>query len=341
MNGSTVILGSVLTSFFHDHLKLQKGLRPNSITSYADAMRLFLQFVAQGAGKRITQLGLDDLDADAVCSFLNSLEDDRRNAVGSRNQRLAALRTFFEYVGQRFPDRLGQAQKVACIPRKRSQPPETVFLERDEIESILARLPAEGRCALRDRTLLLFLYNTGARAQETSDLRIKDIHFDNSPRVHLHGKGDKWRVCPLWKETATLIGRLISQRATGVDPNRPLFVGPKDIALTRFGIYKIVRRYTTHVVKQRTDGRPRVISPHLWRHSTAVHLLEAGVEVNVIRAWLGHTSLETTNRYAEITLRTKQAALEKCRLPAAPDQRIPRSPQWHTDDTLLAWLRSL
>ena len=133
MNSGTVMLGSLLASFFDDHLRLQKGLRPNSITSYADAMRLFLQFAAKIAGKKITQLGLDDLDADAVCSFLHSLEEDRSNAVQSRNQRLAALRTFFEYVGHRFPDRLVQAHKVTLIPRKRSQPPETFFLDRYEV----------------------------------------------------------------------------------------------------------------------------------------------------------------------------------------------------------------
>lgn len=341
MSASMATLGSVLASFFNDHLKLQKGLRPNSITSYADAMRLFLQFSAKAAGKKITQLSLDDLDADAVSCFLNFLETDRSNAVQSRNQRLAALRAFFEYVGHRFPDRLGQAQKVTFIPRKRSQPPETVFLERDEIESTLAVLPAQGRHALRDRTLLVFLYNTGARVQETSDLRVSDVHFDAAPRVHLHGKGDKWRVCPLWVETATLIKRLMSETSSGADPNRPVFVGAKEDALTRFGIYKIIRRYTKHVAKQRTDGRPRAISPHVWRHSTAVHLLEAGVEVNVIRAWLGHASLETTNRYAEITLRTKQAALEKCTLPGTADQRIPRKPLWQTDAALLDWLQSL
>ena len=341
MNPSTAMLGSILTSFFNDHLKLQKGLRPNSITSYADAMRLFLQFVAKASGRKITQLGLDDLDADAVSSFLNSLETDRGNAAQSRNQRLAALRTFFEYVGRRFPDRLGQAQKVTFIPRKRSQPPETVFLERDEIESTLAVLPAQGRHALRDRTLLVFLYNTGARVQEASDLRVGDVHFAPSPRVHLHGKGDKWRVCPLWVETATLIKRLMLEQASGADPNRPVFVGAKETALTRFGIYKVIRRYTKHVVKQRADGQPKAISPHVWRHSTAVHLLEAGVEVNVIRAWLGHASLETTNRYAEITLRTKQAALENCTLPGATDQRIPRKPLWQTDASLLGWLQSL
>jgi site-specific recombinase XerD len=337
---STLSLGSILASFFNDYLKLQRGLRPNSITSYADAMRLFLQFAAASSKKNVTQLGLDDLEADVVCQFLNSLEENRTNSAQSRNQRLAALRTFFEYVGQRFPERLGQAQKVAAIPRKRVQPPETIFLERDEIESTLARLPADGRHVLRDRTLLLFLYNTGARVQEAADLRASDLHFAPTPRVHLHGKGDKWRVCPLWEETAALLKRLLTENAGG-PPDRPVFTGATDIALTRFGIYKLVRRYTMQIIKKGSDGRSRAVSPHVWRHSTAVHLLEAGVEVNVIRAWLGHASLETTNRYAEITLRTKRAALEKCVVPATPDERIPRKPVWQTDATLLNWLQSL
>ena len=341
MSLSTPTLGSILASFFNDYLKLQRGLRPNSITSYADAMRLLLQFAATNGKKRITLLGLDDLDADLVSQFLNSLGERRGNAAQSRNQRLAALRTFFEYIGQRFPDRLGQSQKVAAIPRKRAQPPETIFLERDEIEDTLARLPAEGHNALRDRTLLLFLYNTGARVQEAADLRANDVHFKPTPRVHLHGKGDKWRICPLWEETAGLLAKLTTPSSPTSTIDRPVFTGAKDDALTRFGIYKIIRRYTTQVVKKKADGEIRPISPHVWRHSTAVHLLEAGVEVNVIRAWLGHASLETTNRYAEITLRTKRAALEKCALPTAAGERIPRKPAWQTDDTLLKWLQSL
>src|SRR5579871_3523623 len=164
MSASTPLLGTILASFFSDYLKLQRGLRPNSITSYADAMRLFLQFAAANGKKKVTQLGLDDLHADGVCQFLNSLEESRRNAAQSRNQRLAALRTFFEYIGQRFPERLEQAQKVAAIPRKRAQAPETTFLERDEIEATLAALPADGPCALRDQALLVFLYNKIGRA---------------------------------------------------------------------------------------------------------------------------------------------------------------------------------
>lgn len=302
---------------------------------------MLLQFAAETSKKKITQLGLDDLDADVVSRFLTSLEEGRSNSAQSRNQRLAALRTFFEYVGQRFPERLGQAQKVAAIPRKRAQPPETIFLERDEVEGILAALPKDGDRALRDRTLLVFLYNTGARVQEAADLRAKDVHFAPTPRVHLHGKGDKWRICPIWPETSALLKNLLSERGDEAPPDRPVFTGTKVGALTRFGIYKIIRRYTKDVVKIITDGKHRPVSPHVWRHTTAVHLLEAGVEVNVIRAWLGHASLETTNRYAEITLRTKQAALEKCIVPQQVEERIPRKPVWQTDAALLAWLQSL
>jgi integrase/recombinase XerD len=341
MRTDTALLGAVLASFFNNHLKLQRGLRPNSVKSYAEAMRLFLQFVAKSSEKKITQLGLDDLDADAVSRFLNSLEVGRGNLAQSRNQRLAALRSFFEYVGQQFPERLGQAQRIAAIPRKRAQPPETIFLERDEIESTLAALPANGRHALRDRALLLFLYNTGARAQEVADLRANNIHFDAMPQVHLHGKGDKWRVCPLWAETAQLLKRLLSEKKLAGSPDRPVFTGPRNAPLTRFGIYKVIRRYTHHIIKRRSDGRPKRISPHIWRHSTAVHLLEAGVEVNVIRAWLGHASLDTTNRYAEITIRTKQTALEKCVVPGATEPRIAVKPPWQTDASLLTWLQSL
>jgi site-specific recombinase XerD len=334
-------LGSLIHSFFDDYLKTQKGIRPNSLKSYADAMRLFLLFASKTLERRVSNLTIDDLGADLVSRFLNSLEESRGNAVQSRNQRLGALRSFFEYVGRQLPDKLVLAQRVAAIPRKRAQPPETVYLEREEIESTLASLPSTGQRALRDRALLLFLYNSGARVQEVADLRADNIQYGPNPSVHLHGKGDKWRVCPLWEETASLLKRLLEARGTADAPDRPVFTGGDGTALTRFGIYKIVRRHTGQITKTGADGQRRNISPHVWRRSTAVHLLEAGVEVNTIRAWLGHASLETTNRYAEITLRTKQAALEKCGLQSATNARIPRQPVWHSDASLLNWLQSL
>jgi len=338
---TTPTVGSILYSFFDDYLKLQKGLRPHSLKSYADVLRLFLQFVSMKLARKITQISLDDFTADHVCSFLNFLEEARANSVRSRNHRLAALRTFFEYLGRQLPDRLNQAQKVAAIPTKRVQPPEIFFLDRDEVESVFASLPSKGCFALRDRALLLFLYNTGARVQEAADLRAANVEFDPHPRVHLHGKGDKWRACPLWNETAFLLKRLLDQQTSDGASDRPVFTCRQGRALTRFGLYKIVRRHAQHIVKRASNGRRRSVSPHLWRHSTAVHLLEAGVEVNVIRAWLGHVSLETTNRYAEITIRTKEEALKHCNPPGEESGRFPRKPIWRNDASLLKWLQSM
>lgn len=329
-------VGSLLHGFFEDYLKLQKGLRQNSIKSYRDALRLFLQFAAKDVRRNLTRLTLDDLTAERVTRFLDGLETIRGNHIRSRNQRLVALRAFFEYLGRQLPERLLQAQRVVSIAIKRTPPSRTFYLEREEVEQLFARLPSAGRYALRDRTLLLFLYNTGARVQEVADLRVANLEFAPQPRVRLHGKGDKWRVCPLWDETVVLLKRLLTEQTSNADA--PVF-SARGRPLTRFGIYKIVRRHTRHLIKNTPDGRR--ISPHVFRHSAATSLLEAGVELNVIRAWLGHANLETTNRYAEITIRTKEEALKACQPPVNTSGELPRQTPWRSDATLLSWLQSL
>jgi site-specific recombinase XerD len=334
-------LGPFLYSFFEDHLKAQKGLRQTSIKSYRDALLLFLHFVAKDTHHRISRLVLTDLTSERVIHFLKYLEEQRGNRIATRNQRLAALHTFFEYVAGRVPELLTEAERVAAIPIKRTPPPETQFLERDDIQALFTSLPKKGRSALRNRALLLFLYNTGARVQEVAGLRVEDLELDPPNRVRLHGKGDKWRVCPLWVETASLLKLLLTDCAATATPQRPVFVSPQGEALTRFGIYKIVRRLTQSLAKKRTDGKVMPISPHVLRHTTAVHLLEAGVEVNVIRSWLGHVSLDTTNRYAEINMRAKEKALELCELPLTSSVEHPRKPVWRDDEAMLKWLEEL
>ena len=209
-------IGSIVHGFFEDYLKLEKGLRPNSIKSYRDALRLFLQFSAQEARCNLTRLSLDDLSAERVTRFLDSLEVTRENQIRSRNLRLTALRVFFEYLGRQLPERLLQAQRVVSISTKRTPPPTTSYLEREEMEALFAGMPHTGRFALRDRALLLFLFNTGARVQEVADLRVANLDFVIGPRVRLHGKGDKWRLCPLWDETC----RAIDATAGGIGPTR-------------------------------------------------------------------------------------------------------------------------
>jgi site-specific recombinase XerD len=235
------------------------------------------------------------------------------------------------------PESLSEAQRVAAIPSKRCQPSETFFLEQEEIAGVLSGISTHSKLALRDRALILFLYNTGARVQEISGLKIKFLDLQAS-RVHLHGKGDKWRICPLWQDTMSMLKQLINGREQ--QGEQSVFRSCKGQPLTRFGIYKIVRRHTLGVHKTRSDGSPKSVSPHLFRHSTAVHLLESGVEMNVIRAWLGHVSLDTTNRYAEIHVRAKVAALEACHPPVADDTHQ-QSIRWREDKDLLKWLDSL
>jgi integrase/recombinase XerD len=305
-------LGPIVYAFFERHLKADKGLSPASIRSYRDALRLFLAFVAVEHHRKITRLTTEDLTAEGVRKFLGHLEVERSNHIRTRNQRLAGLHSFFNYLAGQAPETLAEAQKVAAIPRKRAPAPGTRFLERDEIEALFAGLPTGSATALRDRTLLLFLYNTGARVQETADLTIDNLMLKPQPRVHLHGKGDKWRSCPLWPETARLLRELLAGRTVG-----PVFTAKQGRALTRFGIYKLVRRHAAHLNANKNGGPPRRVSPHVLRHTTAMHLLEAGVELNVIRGWLGHVSLDTTNRYAEINIGMKEAALRACEPPVS------------------------
>ena len=328
--------GQVLHSFFADHLITVKGLRPASVRSYRDTIRLFICFTAADKGCKITRLTLGDLTYDQVVRFLRHLEHDRGNHIRTRNQRLAALHTLFEYIAGRSPEMLAACQQVAAIPMKRAAPPETRFLERDEVEELLRRMPRDGRHTLRDRALLLFLYNTGARVQEAADLRAGHLDLGDCPSARLHGKGDKWRTCPLWRQTAELLSDLITAAGAAPDSGTAVFTS-RGQPLTRSGLYKIVRRHAAVFDDARTGRR---VSPHTFRHTAAVHLLEAGVEVNVIRGWLGHADLSTTNRYAEINTKAKQQALLALQPPGT--SAGPRSkPAWQTDESLLSWLASL
>ena len=337
---TTPAVGALVQSFFVDYLRVQKGLRPASVRSYRDVLRLFLCFVAQQARRKITKLTLQDLTCERVQQFLRHLEQERQNHIRTRNHRLAALRTFYEYLASRVPELLATCEQVAAVPSKRVALPPTHFLEREEVTELLRAVPSSGRHTVRDHALLLFLYNTGARAQEVAEVRVADLDLASPPRVRLHGKGDKWRTCPLWAETARRLQLLLQQQAPAA-PEDPVFVSRPGRSLTRFGIYKVVRRHASSLVAQGKLSPTKPVSPHTFRHTAATHLLESGVEVNVIRGWLGHASLETTNRYAEITPRLKEAALHACEPPTSDSDSSRRKVVWQDDEALLQWLESL
>lgn len=331
-------LGALLHAYFEDYLKAQKGLRPATVASYRDAVRMFLIFAARDRRCRLTRLRIGDLTADRVSRFLTALETERGNHIRSRNQRLTAIKGLFDYMAGRWPEHWSEAERVTAIPVKRVAPPKTHYLERHEVEALFARMPVTGPLALRDRSLMLFLYNTGARVQEVADLRTGNLELDRS-RVHLFGKGGKWRSCPLWDQTVALLRELLADRPA--DEADSVFKSQRGQPLTRFGIYKIVRRHTRELAASHPSSHRSAISPHLIRHTTAMHLLESGVEPNVIRNWLGHVSLETTNRYAEITLPMKEKALEACSPPLQNDGAFPARAIWRDDPSLLNWLNSL
>lgn len=335
----TPTLGQLVQSFFSDYLVVQKGLRLHSVRSYRDTMRLLLGFVSMQTRQPMARLSLQDLTLDRVLAFLKHLEQDRGNSVRTRNQRRAALNTFFAYLVLRAPEMLATCQQIAAVPVKRTPPPPTHYLEEEEMTALFRSLPREGRHALRDRTLLLFFYNTGARVQEVADLRVEHLDLKAPAKVHLHGKGDKWRICPLWNETVKHLERLLAERGSSLAPNEPVFCALQHRPLTRFGIYKIVRRHAAAWDIRGTESRR--VTPHLFRHTAAVHLLESGVEVNVIRGWLGHVSLDTTNRYAELTLRAKAAALRECEINFGTSAGVRGCAVWKDDKALLDWLNSL
>ena len=276
-------LGPVLHSFFASHLITVKGLRPASVRRLPRPVRLFLVFTAADKGCKITRLTLTDLTSTGSWHSSATSSTTGATAPATRNQRLAALHCLFDYIAGREPDMLATCQQVAAIPVKRAALPETRFLERDEMELRLRHLPRDGPLTLRDRALILFLYNTGARAQEVADLRAGHLDLGEHPLVRLHGKGDKWRTCPLWQQTAQLLTALLCPAGPPPAPGAPVFAAHGQ-PLTRYGIYKI---YPPARIPLRRPAHGRRVGPHTFRRTAAVHLLEAGVEVNVIRGWLG------------------------------------------------------
>ncbi len=333
-------LPSVIHSYFLEYLPRHKGLQSSTIRSYRDSLRLFLIFVAGVNQRGVSELDLEHLDYHAVQAFLHNMEAERGNAVSTRNQRLAALHAFYEYLGRTVPEMLPSCAKVAAIPMKRCPLPEMKFLARDEVEALFASIPAQDRLSRRDRALLMLLYNTGARVSEIAQLTMGQLDLKSPAQVRLLGKGSKWRTCPLWSQTAKVLQTMLDERAADLPSDAPVFVGTGQMPMTRFGIYKRIRHYAQIWETSAKPASQIRVTPHVFRRTTAVHLLEAGVEVNVIRGWLGHVNLETTNRYAEITVRMKTKALELCE-PVATNSGHPRKSAWQDDATMLAWLSSL
>jgi integrase/recombinase XerD len=318
--------------FLLEHVVAELNLSRHTQASYRDVLALFLPFAAKELRRPVDQLEVESLSPEIVRQFLAYLEEKRRCSVSTRNQRLAAIHSFARFIGARSPEHLSWCAEIAAVPFKRSTKGTLPYLDKHEIDSILAAPDRRTRQGLRDHALLLFLYNSGARCDEAAHLTVADLGLGSSPAVRIFGKGKKLRLCPLWMSTARTLRALTAGRGA----EDPVFLNRRGEPITRFGIYTMVSRYARQATPSVSSLRAKRVSPHVIRHTTAVHLLRAGVDINTIRAWLGHVSLDTTNVYAEVDLEMKAKALGTCEI---ADARTARS--WHRQVGLMAFLKEL
>ena len=329
-------LGPWLRRFLEEYLVSERNLARNTQLSYRDTLALLLPFVAGELGKPVDRLSVRDLSGERVRSFLAHLEDGRGCSARTRNQRLAAIRAFARYVASRSPEHIEWCTRIRTIPSKKAVPPPVGYLEKHELEALLDvpdTSTAQGR---RERALLLFLYHTGARASEAAQLKVGSLQLaaeaPDRSLVTLRGKGGKTRLCPLLHGSARALAELVAGRSAG----EAVFLNRLGHPITRSGIRQLVIRCAAKAANRAPSLAAKKVSPHLLRHTSATHMLRSGVDLNTIRAWLGHASLDTTTVYAEIDLEIKAKAI------AVFDSSEPASGRSYRDDKgLMAYLRAL
>jgi len=307
-------LGQSIVHFFENYVTVQRGMSQHTVRGYRDALVLLLQFAARDARRPVEQLQVVDLSAERVVKFLQFLETERHNSIATRNARLGAIHSFARFLADRWPERLGSLQRVLAVPFRRGARDAPIeYLESNEVDALLKSIDRSRPSGWRDYALFALMFNTGARVQEVLDLRRRDLRLDPPCQVRLQGKGNKVRLCPIWPATARVLRGLIDTlRQSGTDPaDALLFTNARGQPLTRFGVRYLLRKHIAAANRQVTTLRDKRIHPHSIRHSTAIHLLKAGVDFATISQWLGHASLTTTMRYARADLDLKRQALSQ------------------------------
>jgi len=333
----TTLLSSWVRRFLLEYLVSERNLARNTQRSYRDTLCLLLPFAARQAKKKPDRLTVTDLSAEIIRGFLQHLEDSRRCGPATRNQRLAGIHSLAQFIGLHSPEHLEWCGQIRLIPSKRAPRSLITYLEKPEIDALLDAPDKSSEQGRRDHAILLYLYNTGARADEAAQTKIGDVDIAHSearnhPLVLIRGKGNKLRRCPLWPQTTKELVPLISGRKL----EEHVFLNRCARPITRFGIHTLVERYVQKASVQMPSLAGKRISPHTIRHTTATHLLRAGVDINTIRAWLGHVSLNTTNIYAEVDMEMKARALALCEVKDSISKR-----RWKDDPDVMKFLKTL
>ena len=320
--------------FFTEHLTHHRAVSPRTVAAYGDTFRLLLQFAERHTGKSPTNLKLVDLTAKLVLDVLDHLERDRKNGARSRNARLAALRSFLKYAAHHDLSAIGVIEQALAVPMKRFDRPMLGFLTREETQAILDAPDTATWAGQRDHALFTMLYNTGGRVSEIVDLRVGNLILDTSPSIHLTGKGRKQRTVPLWRSTVSVM-RAWKRRMDESADSTPLFPNRGGTAMSRSNVTQRLALAVAAAAEQHPKLLSRSISPHTFRHTTAMHLLQSGVDMSVIALWLGHESPSTTHMYLEADLAMKERALARLQPPTKARVR------YKPPDRLMQFLQSL
>ena len=333
MKNTPLELSDMLQQYFAFHLGRQRGVSPRTVESYRDTIRLLLTFLAQKLGRSPERLLLADLDAEHLLAFLDHLEQVRKNSARTRNQRRSAICSFLRYVGRQLPETMGHVQRALAIPCKRCGQQPVDYLTRDEIAALLLAPDATTWSGRRDRVLFTVLYNAGARVSEVAMAKVHDVAWQRPASIRLHGKGRKERVTPLWRKTALMLRDWIRHEKLSADA--PLFSNSRGDAMTRSGITKRLDQAVARACGSCPSLKSKSISPHVLRHTTAMHLLQSGVDISVIALWLGHESITTTHRHMTADLNMKEKALSMLQEPST------RRTRYRPSDKVLCFLESL
>jgi integrase/recombinase XerD len=328
-----------LTQYLSSYLPGQRNVSAHTITSYRDTFKLLLTFCHDERGISPDCLTLAHIDDDLIRSFLAWIEEIRKCSIATRNQRLAAIHAFFRYVQTETPERLLMHQRILAIPLKKTGKPAVAYLTTEALEAILQQPDRTIPAGRRDLLVLTVLYDSGARVSELINLLVRDVRLTQPATITLKGKGRKVRHVPLMSGTASLIKNYLEERRLHVAYrlDHPLFFNSRHQKLTRVGVSYIINKYVKAVRKQTTILLPDKVSPHTFRHSKAMHLVQINTNLIYIRDFLGHASVTTSEIYARADDRMKRLALEKAYSPTVADDL----PSWQEDKNLLSWLQRL
>lgn len=329
-----------LARFLSQYLPGQRNLSTNTIASYRDAMKLFLVFCETVHRLKPDKIRISDISPELLAEYLGWLERERHCGVSTRNQRLAAFKSFFHYVAAAEPEHLLTCQRILGLPMKKTARQPMSFFSPEGLHRLLSQPDTTSRQGRRDHALLVLLYDSAARVQEICDVRVRDFRFERPATVRLQGKGRKTRIIPITTRTASIMEDYLKERGwsgSSATLDVPIFMNNRKCKLTRAGVTHILAKYVRAMLL--TDGAdvPSSVSPHCLRHTKAVHLLRSGVPLIYIRDFLGHASVTTTEIYAKVDAEEKRKALE-CAY-EVPSQEV--VPEWEKDKGLMAWLSQL